>query len=287
MRKVNRQRQPKRRSRALVAALVGANLAAPAWVLLPLTLLVGALGGAAWALLPALLKIWRGVNEIVSSLFLNYVAIYFTNWLLAGTLEAPKIGVAQTEIIPPEGRFPIIVEGSKITWALVLAAAVVVAVHFLFRTPFGFDLRIIGGSRKVADYLGIRVGRATIVAFAISGAIGGLAGVTEVLGNQFFLSQDFSPGWGYTGIAVAVLGGLAAFGITFAALFFGLIGAAALQMQFTLGLSPFFALVVQATALIVVLLGIEWRNRAQERAASRPADTPDSAPPQVATEAKA
>jgi general nucleoside transport system permease protein len=262
---------------ALASAVVGLKLDAPGYVVLPAAVLAGMAAGMAWAIIPAVLKVTRGVNEIVSSLFLNYVAIYFTNYLLAGPLEAPNIGVAQTEILPKAAQFPTLVTGTKITSALVLAAIVVLLVQQLFRTPFGFDLRIMGGSRKVADYVGIRVGRATIVAFAISGAVGGLAGVSEVLGNQFFLSQDFSPGWGYTGIAVAVLGGVGAWGIALAAIFFGLIGSAALQMQFINGLSPFFALVVQAVAVIVVLLGIEWRSRRAIRAIGRAAPPPTPA----------
>jgi ABC-type uncharacterized transport system permease subunit len=274
---------------ALASALVGLKLDAPGFIVLPAAVLAGMLAGMALAIIPAVLKVTRGVNEIVSSLFLNYVAIYFTNYMLAGPLEAPNIGVAQTEILPTSAQFPTLVDGTKITSALILAAVVVLLVQQLFRTPFGFDLRIMGGSRKVADYVGIRTGRATIIAFAISGAIGGLAGVTEVLGNQFFLSQDFSPGWGYTGIAVAVLGGAGAWGITMAALFFGLIGSAALQMQFANGLSPFFALVVQAVAVVVVLLGIEWRSRRAMRAAGRgtPPSPAQTSPRVTATEAQA
>lgn len=254
---------------ALASVTVGLKLHAAQGIVLPAAVLAGMAAGMAWAVIPALLKVWRGVNEIVSSLFLNYVAIYITNYLLAGPLEAPNIGVAQTQILAPAARFPTLVAGTKITLALVLALVVVLLVQQLFRTPFGFDLRIMGGSRKVADYLGIRAGRATVIAFAISGAIGGLAGVVEVLGNQFFLSQDFSPGWGYTGIAVAVLGGAVGWGIALAAVFFGLIGAAAIQMQFMNHLSPFFALVVQAVAVIVVLLGMEWRRRVAAAAAGR------------------
>ncbi|HEV7771906.1 MAG TPA: ABC transporter permease [Conexibacter sp.] len=263
---------------ALSSAVVGLKLHAPTYVVLPVAVLAGMAAGMAWAVIPALLKVTRGVNEIVSSLFLNYVAIYFTNWLLAGPLEAPNIGVAQTSIIPDAAHFPVLVADTKITYALLLALVVVVLVQALFRTPFGFDLRIMGASGKVADYLGIRSGRATIVAFAISGAIGGLAGVCEVLGNQFFLSQDFSPGWGYTGIAVAVLGGGVAWGIALAAAFFGVIGAGALQMQFVNQLSPSFALVVQAVAVIVVLLFLEWRSRGARRAADRPEHASPAAP---------
>jgi ABC-type uncharacterized transport system permease subunit len=254
---------------ALASTVVGLNVDAPQYVVLPMAVLAGMAAGMVWAIIPALLLVSRGVNEIVSSLFLNYVAIYFTNYLLAGPLEAPDIGVPQTEILPPAAHFPTLVADTKITLVLVLALAVVLVVQQLFSTPFGFDLKIMGGSRKVADYVGIPVRRNTVIVFAISGAIGGLAGTAEVLGNQFFLAQGFSPGWGYTGIAVAVLGSAAAWGIVLAAIFFGLISAAALQMQFANGLSPAFAVVVQSVAVVAVLLAIKWRELRSLRALNR------------------
>lgn len=260
---------------ALASVVVGLKLHAPTAVHLPLAVLAGAGAGLLWALIPAALKVWRGVNEIVSSLFLNYVAIYLTNYLLAGPLEAPNIGVAQTQTIPNSARFPTLVDGTKITAALILAVVIVAAVQQLLRTPFGFDLRVMGGSRRVAEYLGIRTGRATMLAFAVSGALGGLGGATEILGNQFFLTQDFSPGWGYTGIAVAVLGGAGAWGIALAAIFFGVIGAFAQQMQFAYGLNPDFAIVIQAVTLILVLLGIALRDRLRTRALDRFRTTPE------------
>jgi general nucleoside transport system permease protein len=268
---------------ALASVVVGLKVHAPTYVHLPLAVLAGATAGTLWALIPALLKVWRGVNEIVSSLFLNYVAIYFTNWLLGGPLEAPNIGVAQTSTVPKSAQFPILVAGTKITGALILAFVLVLLVQLVLRTPFGFELRIMGGSRRVAEYLGIRVGRTTVLAFAISGALGGLAGTTEVLGNQYFLTQDFSPGWGYTGIAVAVLGGAGAWGVALAAVFFGVIGAAAEQLQFSNGLSPEFALVVQAVAVVFVLLGIELRNRSRRRALDRAALVPADPSPRATT----
>lgn len=264
---------------ALASTVVGLYLDGPRILVLPAAVIAGMLAGMAWGIIPAVLKVWRGVNEIVSSLFLSYVAIYFTGWLLAGPLEAPGLGVAQSEVIPEAARFPEIITGSKLTWAILLGVAAVVFVGLLFRTPFGIDLRVMGGSRRVADYVGIDVTRSTIVAFAISGALGGLAGSCEILGNQYSLAPDFSPGWGYTGIAVAVLGAAAAWGIASAAVFFGLIGAAAVQMQFTDQLSPSFALVVQAIALIVVLLGIKLQGNLLLRRASRRAVSAEQAEP--------
>lgn len=254
---------------ALASTTIGLHLQASRGIVLPAAVIGGMLAGMAWGILPGLLKVWRGVNEIVSSLFLSYVAIYITGWLLSGPLEAPGLGVAQSEVVPEAARFPEIIAGSKLTWALLLALVAVVFVQFLFRTPFGVDLRVMGGSRRVADYVGIDVSRTTIVSFAISGALGGLAGSVEILGNQYSLAPDFSPGWGYTGIAVAVLGAAAAWGIAAGAVFFGLIGAAAVQLQFTEQLSPDFALVAQAVALVVVLLGMKLQGNLLLRRSSR------------------
>lgn len=254
---------------ALASTVVGIYLHGPRGVVLPAALVAGALAGMAWGILPALLKVWRGVNEIVSSLFLSYVAIYITAWLLDGPLEAPGLGVAQSEVVPEAARIPEIIVGSKLTWAIALGLLAVIFVWLLFRTPFGIDLRVMGGSRRVADYVGIDVTRTTIVSFAISGALGGLAGSVELLGNQYSLAPDFSSGWGYTGIAVAVLGATAAWGIAAGAIFFGLIGAAAVQLQFTEQLSPDFALVAQAVALIVVLLGLKLQGNLLLRRSSR------------------
>ena len=217
------------------------------------------------------------------------MAIYLSNYLLAGPLEAPNIGVAETATIPNSARFPTLVAETKITAALFLAFVAVLIVWQLFRSPFGFSLRIIGGSRRVADYLGINVNRAILITFAISGALGGLGGASEILGNQYFLAENFSPGWGYTGIAVAVLGGSSAWGITLSAVFFGVIGAFAEDMQFTNGLSPDFALVVQAVAVIFVLLGMQLRNRMRERSRARGAGqgVSDAVPVTTTTESTA
>lgn len=254
---------------ALASTVVGLYLDAPRGIVLPAAVIAGMVAGMAWGVIPGLLKVWRGVSEIVSSLFLSYIAIFFTGWILSGPLEAPDIGIAKSEILPAAARFPEFIAGSKLTWAILLGLLAVVFVQFLFRTPFGIDLRVMGGSRRVADYAGIRTGRSTILAFAISGGLGGLAGSVEILGNQYALAPNFSPGWGYTGIAVAMLGATAAWGILGAAVFFGLIGAAAIQMQFTELLSPSFALVVQALALIVVLLGVKLQRHLQERRVER------------------
>jgi simple sugar transport system permease protein len=253
---------------ALASTVVALYLHAPTVVVLPVAILAGMAAGALWALVPAILKLKRGVDEIIASVFLSYVAINFVNYMLAGPMRAPHIGVSQSKVIPQAAQFPALIANTKITSALILAVVVVLAVAALMKTPFGFELRIMGGSGRVARYLGIRTGRVTLLAFAISGAIGALAGVSEILGNQYFLAQNFSPGWGYTGIAVAIVAGGAAAGIAPAALFFALLAAGALQMQFADQLSPSFAIVVQAVALVVMVLALKRQSRRDRLAAA-------------------
>lgn len=242
----------------LASALVGSRLDWPLAVHLPLTLLAGAAAGAAWALLPALLKILRGVNEIVSSLLLSYVAIFLTNYLIGGPLKDPAAIYPQTSTVLHSAQLPVLVGGTKINAGIVVALVAAGLVWLLLaRTTLGYELRTAGASVRVAEYAGIDVRRATLVAFLASGACGGLAGAVEVLGNQFRLVESFSPGWGYTGIAVALLGGVQAWGSVLAGLFFGVLGSGADQLQFRLGVPAAFVLIVQSVAVIFVL-GSGW-----------------------------
>jgi ABC-type uncharacterized transport system permease subunit len=248
---------------ALAAVVVGTTLHAPTAVHLPLAVLAGAAGGAAWAALPAVLKLARGVNEIVSSLLLNYVAILLTSYLLGGPLKDPTAIYPQSENVDATARLPVLVDGTKITGGIVLALVLAAAVWWvLAKTRLGFEIRTIGASTRVAGYAGVNVKRVTLTTFLISGALGGLAGTVEILGNQSALLENFSPGWGYTGIAVALLGGVHAWGCVLAAFFFGVLGSGADLIQYRLGVPAEFVLVVQAVAVVFVLASgflREWR----------------------------
>jgi simple sugar transport system permease protein len=250
---------------ALAAVVIGTQLHAPAIIHLPVAIVASALAGALWAAIPAALKLWRGVNEIVTSLFLSYVAILFTSYMLNGPLAAEGAGFPQSEPVATSAQFPILVSNTKISYAIFLALAAAIAITFLFRTRLGYEMRTVGASRRVADYAGINSRRVMATGFLLSGALGGLAGMVEVLGNQYVLIQNFSPGWGYTGIAAAVLGGLTAWGCVAASIFFGVISSGADQLQLTLHVSSTLALVVQALAVIFVLLTLELYRRFELR----------------------
>ncbi|MBM3677511.1 MAG: ABC transporter permease [Actinobacteria bacterium] len=254
----------------LAAALVGAHVHANGALVVPLCILAAGLAGAAWALLPAVLKLSRGVNEIVSSLLLNYVMIFLVNYLIGGPLKDGSAIYPQTPPIEDEAHLAVLVSGTKIHAGIFVAliAALLVWV-VLARTTIGFEMGTAGASERVARYVGIDVRRTTLVAFLASGALGGLAGAVEILGNQFRLLQSFSPGWGYTGIAVALLGGATAWGCVLAGLYFGVLGSGADQLQFKLGVPSSFVLIVQALAVLLVLAS-EWlRDLAGRRHAAR------------------
>jgi general nucleoside transport system permease protein len=263
---------------AVAAAVVGANVQAPAAVHLPLTVLASAAAGALWASIPAVLKVWRDVNEIVSSLFLNYVAILGTSWLLAGPLKAEGAIYPQTAGVAETAMLPTLFSGTRIHAGLVVALLGAVLVWLLLqRSVLGYELRTVGASVRVARYAGIDVRRAILVAFAVSGALAGLAGCVEILGNQLVLQENFSPGWGYTGIAAGLLGGGTVIGAVAAGTFFGVLSAGADELQYQLEVPASFALVVQATAVIFVLAGphvrvllLGRRSRRRARAAPPP-----------------
>ena len=173
-------------------------------------ILAGMAGGAAWALIPALLKAYRGVHEVVTTIMMNFVATSIAEFAVAP--NGPFVSAGQpsaTERVPAGAQLPIIWEGTRLHAGLLIAiAAIVIVLWLLYRTPAGFRLRLMGANAGAARASGISISRVTILALLGSGALGGLAGAVQVLGvyGRFFAS--FSPGYGFDAIAVALLGAL-------------------------------------------------------------------------------
>lgn len=239
---------------ALAAAVVGVHVDIPGVAIL-FALLAAVLAGGVWALLPIALKLWCGASEIVSSLFLNYIAFYMVAWLVGGPLKQPGSPVAVSSRVNSEAELPAIVADTKITIAPLIAAMVAGIVWaILSRSVLGFKIRTIGANARVARHVGIDVRRTMTIAFVASGAIGGLAGGLEVLGNQYSVSPGFSAGWGYTGIAAALLGGATAVGSVTGGFFFGVLDAGGQGLQLDLGVPSALAQVAQAIALIVAVI---------------------------------
>lgn len=189
---------------------------------LPAVIAMGALGGALLASIPALLRIRFSTNEILTSLMLVYVAELLLDWLVRGPWRDPRaMNFPQT--VAFDVAVPILVEGSRIHLGAALAVLACCAAAFLLgRTMKGFEIRVIGQAPRAAAFAGFSPARTTLLVFALSGALAGIAGALEVVGTMGQLRPSISPGYGFAAIIVAFLGRLHPFGILCAGLLLAL-----------------------------------------------------------------
>ena len=240
---------------AIAAAWLGTALGGlPAVLAIPLMLLGGFVAGALWALPPAWLRVRWSVDEVVTTLLLNSVMLFIVSALLNGPWRDPVSGWPQSPEIAASTMLPKIVPRSRLHLGFVVAVLAVVVLWFvLSRTAFGLKLRAVGLGRKAARFMGVPVERTVLTAALISGGVAGLAGTIEVAGIHFHLIEAISPGYGYTGIIIATLGALNAWGVAVSALFFGLIDTGAQTLSRAMGVPVYLGEVTQATMLLVAL----------------------------------
>jgi len=228
-----------------------------------IALAAAAVAGGCWAAIAAELRRRFRVLEIISTIMLNFIAIYLVSFLVRGPLQEPTHIYPQTESLPAAARLPILVPGSRLHLGFALGVAAAVLLSWVFRkTAIGFRIRATGASPLAAFTAGrIDVSRTSFLVFLFSGALAGIAGGIEVTGVTFALYENLSPGYGYTGIAVALIAGLNPLGIIASGIFFGALetGASALQREFAVPSS--IASVVEAALIIGVLTLTAIRNR--------------------------
>jgi len=216
-------------------------------------LLAGALGGAAWAGLAALLHLGRGVHEVLATLLSNFVALLLVQLMLAGPLGEPGAGFLQSPPLPRAARLPL--------WSSIdahpsfaLGAVLAVAASILLRrTRFGFGLRVLGASRPAARYAGFREKWLVAAAMLIAGALAGLGGAVEVLGQRHRLVEGFSLGFGFRAVTVALLALLHPLATIPAALFVGFLETGAQAMQRQMGVPSALMLMLEAVTVLAVL----------------------------------
>jgi simple sugar transport system permease protein len=220
-----------------------------------------ALAGALWAGIAALLRRRFHVLEIISTIMLNFVAIYLVSYLVRGPLQESTHIYPQTESLSPSARLPLLIPETRLHFGFALAIIIGALLSWVFRkTAVGFRIRAAGASPLAALTAGrIDVGRTSFTVFLLSGALAGMAGGIEVTGVTFALYENLSPGYGYTAIAVALIAGLNPLGIIVSGIFFGVLetGATALQREF--GVPSSLASVVEA-ALILAALALAARR---------------------------
>jgi len=224
---------------------------APGVLLLPAVLGAAALGGALFGTVAGGLRALRGVNEVITTLMLNFVAIELVALAVHGPLQEAAGAYPQSEAFPPAARLP--AWGSLHAGVPGALAAALATLWLVFRTPLGFRLRAVGLSPRAARFAGIPTAGYGVLALALSGALAGLAGGAELAGVTGRLYEGISPGHGYTAIAVALLARLHPLGVVPAALFFGALEAGAGAIQRQAGIPSVATEIVQG---VVVLLSV-------------------------------
>ncbi|PRX10684.1 UNVERIFIED_ORG: nucleoside ABC transporter membrane protein [Martelella mediterranea] len=245
---------------AIATAAVGARITegmAPV-IQIPILLAAGAVAGMILLLLPLWLRLKFSVDEVVTTLLLNFIAILFVSMLIDTVLKDPlAFGWPQSEAVERAARLPKLVDRSRLHIGLLIAVVFAFIVHFIqSRTTFGMRSRAAGLNPKGAVFAGVPLGRTLVLVAMLSGGLAGLAGSIEVLGVKGYVTTDLSPGYGYSGIVVAMLANLHPIGVVLAALFTAVMFVGADGMSRSLGIPTYIADVTVALSLISMLVAV-------------------------------
>ncbi|MEN0001814.1 MAG: ABC transporter permease [Pseudomonadota bacterium] len=230
----------------------------PSLALIPILMAAAMLGGALMLLGPAILKVRLGVDEVVTTLLLNFIVLLFVSMLLEGVLKDPMgLGWPQSQRVIEEAQLPRLIQGKRLHFGFIIAlASAVVTWIIMTRTTFGYEMRAVGHNAQAAAFAGIPVNWVLIKTALLSGGLAALAGFSEVAGLKGNLTLDLSPGFGYTGIVVAMLALLNPLGVVLSAIFVAGIFVGADAMSRTAGVPSFIAEVMVATALLTMVTAI-------------------------------
>ncbi len=234
----------------------GTGFDLPPVVLFTLMLLASALAGGLLLLGPALLKARLGVDEVVTTLLLNFIVLLFVSMMLDGPMKDPTaMGWPQSVALMGELELSKLIAQTRIHTGLIWACGLAVMVWALMKyTVLGFDIRAIGANTRAAAFAGVPVTRTVVMVAMLSGALAGLAGAIEVAGRTSYVTLDMSPGYGYTGIVIAMLAGLHPLAVVAASVFVAGMLVGADSMSRAVGVPTFIADVIVAASLIAVLV---------------------------------
>ena len=252
---------------ALIAAESATHISAPPVLHVLVVLAIACAAGAFWASIAAILKITRGINEVISTIMLNFISLSVMQWLFDNYMRDDADGglrVTTTEIAP-SGRIPDIVDGRLNGMWLIALFVVFCYWLIVFRSKFGFRLRASGLNSKAAQTAGIAANRMIVMAMLLSGAIAGLVAMQSVLGDEYAYGPQATPtGFGFSGIAVALLGQNHPIGIVVAAMLFGFLDSTSAVLQLS-GIPNSIVKVIQAVVVITVVIVNEASSRYMNR----------------------
>ena len=240
----------------------------PPWLMIPFLFAAGAIAGGLLLLGPTLLKTKLAVDEVVTTLLLNFIVLLFVNWLVFGPWKDPMaMGWPQAKPVLDSALLGIMIPKTRLHLGLVLAIGASLGIWFLMRfTTWGYEIRSVGFNQKASRFVGIPVNMVIVRTALISGGLAGCAGVAELCGVKGYLTLDLSPGFGYSGIVVAMLASLHPLWAIMSALFVAVLSIGADSMSRSLNISNYIADVATAISLLAVLVSmlftryrLKWR----------------------------
>jgi simple sugar transport system permease protein len=229
----------------------------PAYVMIPIALLLSFLGGGLFAAIPAILKSRLGINEVITTIMMNYVAIDALNWLVRGPFQDKSIpgSYPESPIFPPQTALPILLRQTSVTVGLIISIALcIVGYYVLFKTPLGYSIRAVGLNPSAAKTSGISVKRVVNSAMILSGALAGLGGGIYILGVTHELLPEQASGLGYTAVVVALLGNLHPLGVIFSSIFFGGLISGMSSVERALQIPRTLSLLSQGIIIVLILI---------------------------------
>ncbi|WP_158817692.1 ABC transporter permease [Methylocapsa sp. S129] len=249
---------------ALTAAFFGSKYGPqlPSVALIPALMIAGAVAGAILLLVPLVLRLKFGVDEVVTTLLLNFVAVLFVSMMIEGALRDPlAFGWPQSAPIVDDAFLPKLVAHTRLHLGLVVAVGLAVVLWMVqTRTVFGLESRAAGLNPQAASFAGVSLGAVLVTVACVSGGLAGLAGAIEVMGVKGYATTDLSPGYGYSGIVVAMLAGLHPLGVVAAAVFVATMFVGADGMSRALGVPSYIADVIVALSLLTMLVALLLTN---------------------------
>jgi simple sugar transport system permease protein len=240
---------------AAAGTFVGFAVAGLPWFLhLPLTIGAGFLGGALWGFIPGFLKARTGAHEVIVTIMLNYTAYRLIDFILklpGYQREGRSDPISKMTLA--SAWYPALIDGLRANWGFVLGLLAAAGVSWLlYRSTKGFEFRAVGLNPSAARYAGMSIAGSTILAMMLSGGLAGLAGTSQVLGVTRFLSSGVSPGFGFDGIAIALIAGSRPKGVILASLLFGALRAGSTPMQSITGIPIDLVVIIQALVIMFV-----------------------------------
>ncbi len=258
---------------AFSAFLVGYLIELPAPIHLPLCLIAAMVGGGFLGYIPGVLKVKRGAHEVVTTIMLNWIMLWLTDYLVAHPFNDPTGSLNQTWPIKPSAAIPKLLSGTRLYYTIFIALICSIALYFIFeRTKLGYEMRAVGLNPRASEFGGISPSRTFVTAMTLSGAVAGLAGAGMVLGTYGRVIERFSPGHGFDGIAVALIGRNHPIGAIFGAVFIGFLYTGSLQMRLITHMPKELVVAIEGIIIIfaaipqIIALTRTYLRRRRERA---------------------